>query len=75
MAHRGRGERPEITERESRPVGAKVRRSGSVVFVAIRKCLLLYFHWVGAIFEYGVVAISRHSDQGFFFAPLAVGQE
>jgi hypothetical protein len=75
MAHRGHGERPEITEKEPSPVGAKVRRSGSGVFVAIRKYLLLYFHWVAAIFEYGVVAISRYSDQGYFFAPLDVGQE
>jgi hypothetical protein len=52
-----------------------VRRSESSVFVAVRKCLLLYFHWIGALFEYGVVAISRHSDQGFFFALLDVGQE
>jgi hypothetical protein len=52
-----------------------VRRTGTRVFVAIRKCLLLYFHWIGAISEYGVVSISRHSDQGFFFALLDVGQE
>jgi hypothetical protein len=39
-----------------------VRRSRSGVFVSIRKCLLLSFHEIAAIFECGVVSIR------FFFA-------
>jgi hypothetical protein len=42
--------------------GAKVRQSESGVFVAVRKCLLVCFHGIAAIFECGVVAIR------FFFA-------
>jgi hypothetical protein len=48
---------------------AKVRRRGNGVLVAVRKCLFLCCEGVAAIFECGVVAISRHSGQGFCFAP------
>src|SRR5580658_7554125 len=47
---------------------AKVRQTGNAIFVAIRKCLLVSCECVAAIFERGVVAISRHGGQGFFFA-------
>ena len=51
-----------------RRVGANKKKTRSGIFVAINfwdvVCLLL----IAAIFEFGVVAISRHGGQGFLFA-------
>jgi hypothetical protein len=55
----GKWRSKELRRRRGR---AKVRRSGSGVFVSIRKCLLLWCEGLAAIFECEVVSIR------FFFA-------
>jgi hypothetical protein len=45
------------------------------VFVSIRNCHVICFHEIGANFECGVVAISRHGGQGFFFASAKMDVE
>jgi hypothetical protein len=47
---------------------AKAQRSRNGSFVAINFCDPLYLHRLAAIFEFEVVAITRHGGQDFFFA-------